>query len=114
MGKCKTDENLRWKSKVKGADDGKISIREVNGSGDIDGKHEKSGRDLVGKCHEPSDQRPKLRFVVPHNGHLYVGVLINDDRIEGFRFNLADLCSEIDGADRPLNGDEDWVAVKGT
>ena len=109
MGKCQADGGKRWKSTVGEKPDGTIKINpEVNGV--FNGKHENSNKDLHGKCLEATarDRSHKIDFTVSDNKHRYLGVFINDERIEGFRINT----SNDDVSDRPLNGDEDWVAVK--
>jgi hypothetical protein len=111
MGKCQADSmnSKRWESTVGGNPDGKIKInKEVNGV--FDGKHEDSTKNLRGKCLETADpnRKHKIDFTVD-NGHRYLGVFINDETIEGFRIEASDAEYV---RDSPLNGDEDWVAVK--
>ena len=110
MGRCNTvDDGEKWKSKVNGANDGLIQINREESDGTFTGTHEDSGHHLTGRCREQTGRPHKIRFEVPENGHLYVGVFVGDDnrKIEGLRLNLNDVRNF-------AGGDEDWVAVKGT
>ena len=112
MGKCQTEGTKRWKSTVGAAgDDGLIFIRpEV--AGVFDGKHEKDNHDLHGRCSEDTSGNHRIWFVVPDNGHLYVGTFLNEEKIVGLRLKLSDICSKGNRLAPVDGGDEDWVAVK--
>lgn len=109
MGKCNTvDDGQKWKSQVANVGEGDITINKEDGNGKFNGKHEGAGKNLNGKCIEASGKPPKIWFRVQGTKDLYVGVFSNDKKIEGLKLNL----DEIGNAAAPLNGGEDWVAVK--
>ncbi len=112
MGKCQADDGnkKRWESTVGGKPDGKIKIKK-EASGAFDGTHEYSKKDLKGTCLEATvaGRSDKIQFTVKDNKHLYLGVFISSTKIEGF---TIDLSSIVNARKRPLDGGEDWVAVK--
>jgi hypothetical protein len=111
MGRCNTvDDGRRWNSTVGGRGEGTIQINREDGDGNFNGTHDGTGRSLVGGCREPSGRPHLIWFVVPENRHLYFGTFRGADaRISGFRIDLDEIENP---RGRPLERDEDWVAVK--
>jgi hypothetical protein len=115
MGRCNTLDGHAWNSEINGNGDGQMEIGD-DGSGRFTGKHKRDSKErpLRGRCRQHS-----IWFIVEETNELYVGDFVQDKRIEGNRFKLAQAVEfksqRAEGDEEtlpPPTGDEEWVATK--
>jgi hypothetical protein len=112
-----TCEGNWLKSKIKGADDGTIEVKESTG-GVLTGKHKKTNRDLVGQCTEGVVSH--ITFVrTGADGCFYIydgdieEVTIPVEKLQIKNGTVTRMCAQEKTKRAPLDSD-DWTAEKPT